>query len=260
MTILEEIVAYKTIIVKEQKDKIPFRKLEQSEFFEKPVISLSNSIKNAAKTSIIAEFKKKSPSKGVINEKAKPEEVTKGYADAGASGLSVLTDFKYFGGSNEDLIKAREVNDIPILRKDFTVDEYQVIEAKSMGADVILLIAACLTKQELLNLARSAQSLQLQVILEIHELKELNLVNNYIDIIGVNNRNLKTFELEINTSLDLIRHIPQEFLKISESGISSPETLKNLRNIGYDGFLMGENFMKTGDPGKAFKEFVERLK
>ena len=260
MTILEEIIAYKKIIVKDQKEKIPFRTLEQTEFFERPVISLSYSIKNAAKTSIIAEFKKKSPSKGDINENAKPEEVTKGYADAGASGLSVLTDMKYFGGSNEDLIKAREVNEIPILRKDFTVDEYQVLEAKSVGADAILLIAACLTKQEAMNLARIAKSLQLEVIMEVHELKELNQVNNYIDIIGVNNRNLKTFEVDIKTSIDLIKHIPAEFLKISESGISNPDTIKKLKDYGYDGFLIGENFMKSKNPGEAFREFVERLK
>ncbi len=260
MNILEEIVAHKKVEVKNQKERIPFRKLEQAPYFEREVLSLSLSIKNVNKTSIITEFKKKSPSKGIINEKAQPEEITKGYAEAGASGLSVLTDFAYFGGSNEDLVKAREVNEIPILRKDFTVDEYQIIEARAIGADAILLIAACLSKMEILEFARSAKSLNLQVIMEIHELDELNLLNNYIDIVGVNNRNLKTFEVDINTSVELIKYIPGEFLKISESGISSPDAIKKLKDCGYNGFLIGENFMKSDDPVKAFLEFVEFLK
>ncbi|MFO7658637.1 MAG: indole-3-glycerol phosphate synthase TrpC, partial [Bacteroidales bacterium] len=188
MDILDEIVAYKKIEVKEQKSRVPFKMLEQTGFFEKKALSLTGSLKDASKTSIITEFKRKSPSKGIINENAKPELITKGYADAGASGLSVLTDINFFGGSSEDLIKAREVNEIPILRKDFTIDEYQVIEAKSIGADAILLIAACLSKKEVLQLAAAAKSLHLQVILEIHKLKELDSINQYIDIVGVNNR------------------------------------------------------------------------
>ena len=260
MNILEEIVAHKKVEIKNQKELISFRKLEQAPYFEREVLSLVNSIRSLDKTSIITEFKKKSPSKGMINENVKPEEVTKGYAEAGASGLSVLTDLTYFGGSNEDLMKTREVNEIPILRKDFTVDEYQIIEAKAIGADAILLIAACLSKTEILEFARSAKSVNLQVILEIHELNELNQLNNYIDIVGVNNRSLKSFEVDINTSVELVKHIPGEFLKISESGISHPDTIKKLKDCGYNGFLIGENFMKSNDPAKAFKEFMECLK
>src|SRR4030042_5821938 len=212
MNILDEIVAYKRIEVKEQKSRIPFKALEQTSLFERKILSLEDSLKNTSKTSIITEFKKKSPSRGIINDEATPELVTKGYADAGAAGLSVLTDNKYFGGSPEDLIKAREVNEIPILRKDFTVDEYQIIQSKAIGADAILLIAACLSHQQLKEFARTAKSLGLQVIMEIHKLSELSLLNEFVDIVGVNNRNLKTFEGDINTSIELIKHIPSEFV------------------------------------------------
>ncbi|MBN2610284.1 MAG: indole-3-glycerol phosphate synthase TrpC [Bacteroidales bacterium] len=260
MNILDEIVAYKRLVVKEQKATAPYRVLEQSDYFEKEVVSLTHALKNTRSTSIIAEFKRKSPSKGMINEFAIPEEITKGYADAGAAGLSVLTDEKYFGGSTADLMKAREANTVPILRKDFTIDEYQVVEAKSMGADAILLIAACLSGKEVMQLARSAKKLRLQVILEVHEPAELNRINGYIDIVGVNNRNLKTFNVDITTSLEIVKHIPPEFLKISESGISKQDAVRKLTDCGYDGFLIGENFMKEKDPARAFREFLLELK
>lgn len=260
MTILEEIVAFKRSEVKYSKSKTPIKILEKNPFFERRAISLTAFLKDPAKSGIVAEFKRKSPSKGVINDKVIPEIVTKGYANAGASGLSVLTDNNYFGGTKEDLIKAREVNEIPILRKDFTIDEYQIIEAKAIGADVILLIAACLSKKETLAFAKLAKSLNLQVILEVHDEKELSHLNQYIDILGVNNRNLKTFEVDIRVSIDLVKKIPSDFLKISESGISLPDSIKRLRDNGYDGFLVGENFMKKEDPSKAFREFVNELK
>lgn len=259
MTILEEIVNYKKIEVKEKKAKVSFKELEKSILFERSVLPLTSFLIDKNKTGIIAEFKRKSPSKGIINDKVKPEIITKGYADAGASGLSVLTDKNYFGGSNEDLLKARDVNEIPVLRKDFTIDEYQIIEAKSIGADVILLIAACLSKKETLRFAEIAKSLKQQVILEVHNMNELGHINQYIDIVGVNNRNLKTFDVDINISIDLIKHIPGDFLKISESGISSIDAIKKLRDHSYNGFLIGENFMKEKDPVKAFKEFIEKL-
>jgi indole-3-glycerol phosphate synthase len=260
MTVLEEIITFKKAEVKDLRNQVPLRKLEQSEYFEREVLSLTNHLADSAKTAIVAEFKRKSPSKGMINEHAVPEEITKGYADGGASGISVLTDHRFFGGSPEDLIRARKAISIPLLRKDFTIDEYQVIESKAMGADAILLIASCLSYQQLKNLARTAKSLKLQVVLEVHNLPELSLINEYIDIVGVNNRDLKTFKVDIHTSVEIISGIPSGFVKISESGISNVENLKKLKEIGYDGFLIGEFFMKENDPVKAFFEFVRKLK
>ena len=240
MTILEEIIAYKKIEVSKLKIQVPFRKLEQSDYFEREVLSMESFLGDMTKTSIIAEFKRKSPSKGIINEHAEPEEVAKGYTEGGASGISVLTDNRYFGGSPEDLNRARKVTSIPILRKDFTIDEYQLVESKAIGADAILLIAACLSFKGLKDLARTAKSLGLQVIMEVHESSELKHINEFVDIIGVNNRDLKTFKVDINTSVELIKQIPSELTTISESGIDSTEHIKILRESGYDGFLIGE--------------------
>ena len=256
MTILDEIISYKRIEIKELKTKVPFRKLEQSDYFEREVLSLKSHLGDIAKTSVIAEFKRKSPSKGVINERAEPGEVAKGYAEGGASGISVLTDNRFFGGSPEDLIRVRKVSPIPVLRKDFTIDEYQLVESKAIGADAILLIAACLSHKGLKDLARTAKSLGLQVIMEVHESSELKHINEYVDIIGVNNRDLKTFRVDLNTSVELIKQIPSELTTISESGIDSTEHIKKLRESGYDGFLIGEFFMKEKDPVKAFIEFT----
>lgn len=259
MTILEEITVHKRIEVDRQKNQVPFRKLEQSSYFERNALLMTESLADPSKSSIITEFKKKSPSRGMINEKAEPGIITKGYTHYGASGLSVLTDSNYFGGTNDDLIKAREENEIPILRKDFTIDEYQIVEAKAIGADAILLIAACLTKKDILQFARMARSLGLQVIMEIHNINELDMVNDYIDIVGVNNRNLKTFDVDIHTSTELAKYIPAEFMKVSESGISKPENIKLLKDHGYNGFLIGENFMKEEDPVEAFREFLKMI-
>lgn len=259
MNILDEIIAYKKTEVKERRDDVPFRKLEQSDYFVREVLRLTDFLADKAKTSIIAEFKKRSPSRGIINENVTPEEVARGYEEAGASGISVLTDLQFFGGSSEDLISARNVTSVPLLRKDFIVDEYQVVESRAIGADVILLIAACLPGQQLKNLARTAKSLELQVIMEIHRLSELSLINEFVDIVGVNNRNLETFKTDVNTSAELIRHIPSGFFKISESGIDHTEDIKRLKGSGYNGFLIGELFMKEKDPVKAFIEFVKEL-
>jgi indole-3-glycerol phosphate synthase len=196
----------------------------------------------------------------VINDKVTVEEVTTGYAQAGASALSVLTDHDFFMGHEDDLIAARKVNEIPILRKDFMVDEYQIIEAKAIGADIVLLIAACLTPDELLNFAKLAKSLGLSTLLEVHNREELDKsLNAYIDVVGVNNRNLKDFTVSIETSLALSEVIPSEFLKISESAISNPETIKILKKAGFNGFLIGENFMRTANPGLAMAEFVKQI-
>jgi indole-3-glycerol phosphate synthase len=260
MTILDEIIAYKKTEVKERKSQVPFRKLEQYDYFQREIISLINYLADPSKTSIIAEFKKLSPSKGMINEHAKPEEVVKGFTEGGASGISVLTDQKFFGGSAEDLIRARKVTSIPLLRKDFLINEYQVVESRAIGADAILLIAACLSIQQLKDLARTAKSLGLQIIMEIHKLSELSLINEFIDIVGVNNRDLETFRVDINISAELVTKIPSDFLKISESGIDKVENIKKLKGYGYNGFLIGEFFMKEKDPVKSFKEFTDELR
>ncbi|MBN2212823.1 MAG: indole-3-glycerol phosphate synthase TrpC [Bacteroidales bacterium] len=259
MTILDEIIAYKKTEVKERRSQVPFRKLEQSGYFDRNVLRLTDFLADEAKTSVIAEFKKKSPSKGMINGEAIPAEVAKGYEEAGASGISVLTDRQFFGGSPEDLISARNVTSVPLLRKDFVVDEYQVVESRAIGADVILLIAACLTRQQLKSYAKTAKSLGLQVIMEVHKLSELSFINESVDIVGVNNRDLETFKTDINTSAELIRHIPAGFKKISESGIDHTENIRMLKESGYDGFLIGELFMKKEDPVRAFIEFVKEL-
>jgi len=259
MTILNKIVEYKLTEIKENKHKVGIPELEKSEFYKKMPYSLVKNLK-IKKPGIIAEFKRKSPSKGIINDKVKVEEVTQKYVKAGVAGLSVLTDTNFFGGTNEDLIKARKVNQIPILRKDFIIDEYQITEAKAIGADVILLIASILPKERIEDLAKFAKSLGLEVLFEIHNKEELDKLNNYIDIVGVNNRNLNTFEVDIQTSINLFEAIPGDFLKISESGISNIENIRTLKLRGFHGFLIGENFMKTDNPGKACMDFIKELK
>lgn len=260
MDILEKIVTHKKREVAERKNLYPIKQLEQSVFFSRPLTSLKQALKEKKQSGIIAEFKRQSPSKGVINADADVLQTTKGYVVAGATALSVLTDKDFFGGSNADLIGARSVNQCPILRKDFIVDEYQIIEAKSIGADVILLIAAGLPQEKLQTLAKFAHSLGLEVLLEVHSSQELNEnISASIDMVGVNNRNLKTFEVNLALSRELSSLIPKEFVKISESGIGYPETVVELRKFGYDGFLMGENFMKHERPELAAKEFIESL-
>lgn len=259
MTILDEIIEYKKREIKGKKDACSIKNLEKSKYFERKPLLLTEYLVNPAKSGIIAEFKKKSPSKGVINGKADAGEITAGYTKYGASGLSVLTDFKYFGGSEQDLIKAREFSSIPILRKDFIISEYQVIEAKSIGADVVLLIAAALTKAQVKALAILADSLMMQIILEVHNNEELNCLNEFIDIVGVNNRNLEDFSVDINTSVKMADKIDSDFVKISESGIDSPEIIKVLKKYNYKGFLIGEQFMTHDDPAMALKRFIQKM-
>jgi indole-3-glycerol phosphate synthase len=256
MTILDKIIENKRKEVSLLAESTSVKSLENSEFFKRDIISLSKSLLNSNNSGIIAEFKRKSPSKGVLNSYSSVKEVTSGYFRDGASGISVITDYQFFGGTNIDISSIREKSQFPILRKDFIIDEYQIIESKSIGADVILLIAAVLGKKEILNFSGLARSLGLEVLLEIHEYEELDKVNQHINIIGVNNRNLKTFEVKTDVSEVLAKKIPDEFLKISESGISSIQVLKKLRLCGYNGFLIGEKFMSSPDPVKAFAEFV----
>ena len=256
MTILDTIIENKKKEVATLAESTLIRELEGGKFFKRETISLSESLINMNKTGIIAEFKRKSPSKGMINSLSSVQEVTFGYFSEGASGVSVLTDNHFFGGNNADISSIRERSPFPILRKDFIISEYQVVESKSIGADAILLIASVLGKKEILNLSELARSLGMEVLLEIHEATELDKVNHFVNIIGVNNRNLKTLEVKSEISETLAEKIPDEFLKISESGISSIQTIKKLRSCGYNGFLIGETFMSSSDPVKAFSEFI----
>jgi indole-3-glycerol phosphate synthase len=259
MNILERIIETKKKELEVAKVQRPTGELEKSDLFTRETYSLKQFLNDKSRTGIIAEFKRKSPSKGIINDKADVVEVTKGYADNGASCLSVLTDENYFGGSSKDLIKAR-VNQIPLLRKDFIVDEYQITEAKSIGADVILLIAACLTPAEVKRLAVFARSLNLEVLLELHGEEELEHICDETEIVGINNRNLKTFEVDIDRSLRMAEKIPSDKLKVAESGISSAENILLFKKHGFKGFLIGENFMKAENPTIAFADFVKQLK
>lgn len=259
-TILDKIVIKKREEIAEARARVPVTRLEESEFFDRTCYSLRQFITDPSKTGIIAEFKKASPSKGIINNKVNPSLVTKQYAEAGASALSVLTDHAFFGGSMGDLIEARKVNHLPILRKDFMLDEYQIIEAKAIGADIILLIAAILSPQAIVRLSTLAKTLGMNVLLEVHNQQELERsLCDTLDAVGVNNRNLNDFSVSVQHSYDLVNQIPDKFLKISESGISDPQTIKELKQAGFDGFLIGENFMKQEDPGLAMKEFVKQL-
>jgi indole-3-glycerol phosphate synthase len=258
MNILERIVEHKKLELKTLKVSRPIEALHDDPLYSRKCFSLSESLLKEGATGIIAEFKRKSPSKGFINEFADVSSVTADYTSYGASGLSVLTDGEFFGGSTNDLVLARE-NNVPILRKDFIVDRYQVTAAKAMGADVILLIAACLDKESVRDLAGYAKSLGLEILLELHEVDELDHICAEVDMVGINNRSLKTFEVDINRSLQLSRLIPADKLKIAESGISDPAMIKTFRDAGYHGFLIGENFMKEPDPGKAFAQFVHNM-
>ena len=259
MNILEEIIEYKKEEVKNKKSKVSVAELEGRDLFSRSVLSLKDFLLDRSRTGIIAEFKRRSPSKGIINPDVDVTEVTKGYTENGASGLSVLTDAHFFGGNNEDLVKAR-VNEIPILRKDFIIDEYQLLESKSIGADVILLIAACLSPGEVKRLAAFAKNLGLEVLLELHAEEELEHICDETTVIGINNRNLKTFKVNIEKSLSMAEQIPSGKIKIAESGIDSIENILLFRNHGFKGFLIGEYFMKQPDPTIAFAEFVKQLK
>lgn len=258
--ILDKIVLKKREEIEIAKRKNSILTLQASSYFTRDCYLLRDFMLDPKRARIIAEFKRKSPSKGIINDHSSVEEVTKAYNAAGASALSVLTDQSFFGGKDEDLLEARSANFLPILRKDFILDEYQIIESKSLGADIILLIAAILSPKEVQMLAKSAKNLGLNVLLEVHNREELDRsICDELDAIGVNNRNLGNFSVSVQHSFDLVNHIPSQFLKISESGINNPQTIKDLTAAGFDGFLIGENFMKESDPGKVMKEFVSMI-
>lgn len=257
--ILSQIVTDKRKEVDLKKSLIPVSQLEKSVLFERQPVSLFHALRNST-TGIIAEHKRRSPSKSVINQSLNVQDVAEGYKNAGVCGMSVLTDGKYFGGSLDDLLLARAAVEIPLLRKEFIIDEYQILEAKAHGADVILLIAAILDKKEIKRFSELAKSLHLEVLLEVHNEEELyKSIMPSLDMLGVNNRNLKTFEVSLETSKTLSKLIPDDFVKVSESGISNVEAILDLKPYGYQGFLIGENFMRTEDPGAAARKFIEGL-
>jgi len=256
--ILSEIIANKRFEVDLQKQSISLEQLQNSLETTVKQRSLKEALKSSS-SGIIAEFKRRSPSKGWINRKAQAEDIVPGYANAGASAVSILTDEKFFGGNLKDIKDARPLIDIPILRKDFIVDEYQLYQAKIIGADAVLLIAAALKKEELHALAAKAHELGLEVLLEIHSVEELKYINANMDVIGINNRNLGTFFTDVENSFRLAEQLPSDAVLVSESGISDPATVKRLQKAGFKGFLIGENFMKTGNPELALKSFIEDL-
>ncbi|MBO3117704.1 indole-3-glycerol phosphate synthase TrpC [Winogradskyella sp. DF17] len=259
MNILDKIVFDKKKEVVLRKSIIPMSQLESSVLFDRDTFSLSDRLRQST-YGIIAEHKRRSPSKSIINQDLNIQDVASGYEDAGVCGMSVLTDGKYFGGSLDDLIVARASCNLPLLRKEFIIDDYQIIEAKAYGADVILLIAAILTRTEIKQFSELAKSLNLNVLLEVHNEEELHKsIMPSIDMLGVNNRDLKTFTVSLETSKLLSDKIPDEFVKVSESGISSVAAIKELRPYGYKGFLIGENFMKTDNPGQEATNFIKQI-
>jgi indole-3-glycerol phosphate synthase len=259
MNTLDKIIAHKRREVEERRSLYPVKLLEQSIYFSAPTVSFKKYLLREDKVGIIAEFKRKSPSKGIINQYADIERTTMGYMQAGASALSILTDTEFFGGENSDLTTVRKFNYCPILRKDFIVDEYQIIEARSIGADVILLLANVLSPQQIKQFAQFAKKLGLEILLEIRDKEELATINEYVDAVGINNRNLKDFSVNLSQSYELVRSIPDDFIKVSESGIDSPETIFNLKNAGFRGFLIGELFMKHSRPELACSQFIHEL-
>lgn len=260
MNKLEEIIAWKKEEVKERKELYPVKLLEKSPYFPTEVVSLKKYLLREDLTGIIAEFKRQSPSRGMINEYADPAVTCLEYMQAGASALSVLTDERFFGGSNKDLSTARKFNYCPILRKDFIVDEYQIIESKSIGADAILLIAAVLSEKELAELSYFAASEGLEVLFEVHNDEDFDKLPAGAAIVGINNRDLKTFEVNTERSMELVKKLPESMVKVAESGIKDAETAVMLKKAGFGGFLMGERFMREANPGKACKLFIRRMK
>lgn len=257
MNILDKIIERKKQEIEDLKSTISLQQLKDSEFFGRKTLSLKETLKS--KSGIIAEFKRQSPSKGTINNQALPIEVVSAYENFGASAVSILTDQIFFGGLFEDILNVRNHISIPILRKDFMIDEYQFYEAKSLGADIILLIAACLSPSQVLEFTELAQELDLEVLLEIHSEDELKHINKNIDFVGINNRNLKDFKVNLQHSVNLKNQLPEEVLSIAESGIYSEQDFKFLKEKGFDGFLMGEYFMKNENPGKKFCEFISNV-
>lgn len=263
--ILDDIMKYKKIEVEQQKLNLPpaelYRRVEQmkADASLRPRRSMSRALASSD-TGIIAEFKRRSPSKGWINESASLERIAGGYALNGASALSVLTDEKYFGGNLDFLRTVASMVDVPVLRKDFIIDEYQLFQAYEVGADAVLLIASCLSRESCMALASKAHELGMEVLLEIHSADELGHLDCGADMVGVNNRNLGTFHTDVNNSFALAELLPKDSVLVSESGISDPKTICRLQDAGYSGFLIGETFMKTADPAESLLRFVDEIR
>ena len=262
MTILDEIIAEKRREVTRCQATTPTAALEKMPLFTRPTLSARAALTNAGSSGIIAEFKRRSPSKGVLNGAADVAATTAGYAAAGAACLSVLTDEPFFGGTAADLRAARAACPrTPLLRKDFVISEYQLVEARALGADFVLLIASCLSPVEVARLADFAHGLGLEVLLEVHDEAELRgHLCAGVDLVGVNNRNLSTFATDVDTSARLAALIPDDFVKVAESGLQHASTIRALRAVGYQGFLIGETFMKTADPAAALAALVAELR
>jgi len=262
MNILEQIVAFKKQEIAKIKSEVSLEKLVKSPAFKRTPLSLKEALVEKGSTGIIAEFKRQSPSKGIINATSTIQEVTEGYLNANVAAQSILTDTRYFGGTMVDLMTARTLNSVrPILRKDFVVDAFQIVEAKAIGSDAVLLIAACVTKEELKNYGKLATELGLSVLYEVHSQEELDKISDLDGkIIGINNRNLKTFEVDLEHSIALAAQIPDSCVKVSESGISNPRIISGLKEYGFQGFLIGENFMKTDNPGRACRQFIDQIR
>ena len=260
MSILDTIKAAKLKEVALLKSKYSYSYLEEQLLFNSATHSMKKAVENSVTGGIIAEFKRKSPAKGNINLNANVVEVTQGYANAMVSGLSVLTDFEFFGARKADFELARKTNEIPILRKDFIIDEYQIVQSKAMGADVILLIAKILTSNQLKSFANLAHDLGLEVFLETqNETEILENLDLPFDLIGINNRNLNSFEVSVENSIKLAQLLPKSSIKIAESGIQSVETIQLLKANGFDGFLIGEYFMKEQNPAQKCKTLIQQL-
>lgn len=263
--ILDDIMEFKKIEVEQQKQNLPpaelYRRAEQmkADASLRPRRSMSRALASSD-TGIIAEFKRRSPSKGWINESASLERIAGGYALNGASALSVLTDEKYFGGNLDFLRTVASMVDVPVLRKDFIIDEYQLFQAYEAGADAVLLIASCLSRESCMALASKAHELDMEVLLEIHSADELGHLDCGADMVGVNNRNLGTFHTDVNNSFALAELLPKDSVLVSESGISDPKTICRLQDAGYSGFLIGETFMKTADPAESLLRFVDEIR
>lgn len=256
--ILETIIAKKKQEIEKQKRLISTNSLLLQKR-NRQYFSLTNALTSKGSSGIIAEFKRKSPSKNWINKNAQIRQIVPNYQKSGAAACSILTDNFFFGGSTHDLIEAGNQVQIPLLRKEFIVDEYQIIEAAKVGADAILLIAACLSRQEVRHFSKTAKENNLEVLLEIHNEQELEHICETVDLVGVNNRNLKTFTTSLENSVQLSKKVPLQFVKISESGISTAEDIKYLRSFGFQGFLIGETFMKSNNPGNACQAFIKNL-
>ena len=256
MGILEEIITYKKKETEERKKLYPLELLKKSVYYDSPCVSLKQYVTRPDKSGIIAEFKRKSPSKGVINQYAEVEKISIGYMQAGASALSVLTDEHFFGGSNKDLITARKFNYCPVLRKDFIIDEYQIHEAKSIGADAVLLIAAVLTKEEISRFTAKAHGLGMEVLLEFYNENELERYDEHVDLVGINNRNLQDFSVQFDHAINLAKQLPEGAIKIAESGIQKPEDILLLKKAGFEGFLIGTLFMQEVAPERVCRKFI----